>query len=107
MIIVDPRRMLAAFTFTPEPFYRCWLRGCYHGAIVGRRHRMYGLVDCCPMHDPERHGYALPLHQNGGTTEVPPVVSEPAPSIDGGSLVPVPVVPFNRPPSGQKVEINF
>ena len=40
-------------------YSKCYVRGCYVNATIGRLHKIYGGVDTCRDHDPEKHGYAL------------------------------------------------
>ena len=59
-MITNTSRLLSALTAT-EPFITCYVDGCYKPVVVGRRHKVYGHVDACAGHDPDRHGYALPF----------------------------------------------
>lgn len=62
-LITDPSRLLPGGFWTIElPAHTpCYVLGCYDEAVVGRRHRVHGLVDACYTHDPDRHGYAKGL----------------------------------------------
>lgn len=109
--ITDPRRLLgiAPLSAVIPSWLRCYCLGCDSQAFIGRIHKVYGRVDCCPAHDPERTAYALAFGQPAGTNVVPPAV--PVPSVnsddDRGRKTPLLPKPFSRPPSGQKAEIAF
>lgn len=61
MAITDPRRLLPGdiwkTIFEIEPSCKCYVRGCYEPAVVGRIHKITGRVDSCRSHDPEKHAY--------------------------------------------------
>jgi hypothetical protein len=53
--------MTPTTTTTITTFYCCWLQACDQPAVVGRRHKRFGLVTACADHDPARHAYDAPL----------------------------------------------
>lgn len=57
--ILDWSRRLNAYTFTPSaPPPRCFVLGCGKVSAGLQDHFRFGLVECCPDHDPSKHGMA-------------------------------------------------
>lgn len=54
--------LIAAAEYVPG-YSKCYVTGCYQDSLVSRLHKIYGPVDCCADHDPEKHGYALGFGQ--------------------------------------------
>jgi hypothetical protein len=53
-------KFLEALLAPNVPGYsKCYVRGCYQNAGIGRLHKHAGPVDACQDHDPERVGYAV------------------------------------------------
>jgi hypothetical protein len=79
--------------------YLCYVLGCdpsISRPVIGARHRMYGNVVCCASHDPNRHGYGMPL-VNAPVAAPQASAKATGPHVDGGTKVPVsrpaPIVP--------------
>lgn len=72
--------------------YFCYVRGCRQETTIGRRHKAYGLVVCCPGHDPTKHAYDAPFVTAHSVPAEAPIV-RPESSQTGGTRVARPVVP--------------
>lgn len=80
----NPRRMLTGYTFTLAPHLKCFVWGCYDGAVLSAQHRWLGRVQACAAHHPDRAGIAVPF---GRADAVPPPASAPdAPADDPRKL---------------------